>query len=100
MESTSIYDIQEIKHRLKPIFEKNGVKSAVLFGSYALGCATPRSDVDILVDSGLRGLDFYGLVEYIHQALRKKVDIIDVYCVIPDSPIDREISKTGVKIYG
>jgi predicted nucleotidyltransferase len=97
----NIFDIPEIKRRLEPVFIENGVKSAVLFGSYALGCATPKSDVDILVDSGLRGLDFCGLIEYVREALDdKEVDLIDVFSIASDSPIEREIATTGVRIYG
>jgi hypothetical protein len=35
-----IYEINEIKQRLEPVFRKNDVKSAILFGSYAKGRAT------------------------------------------------------------
>ena len=100
MENEVIYDIQEIKRRLNPVFTENGVKSAVLFGSYATGSATKKSDVDIMVDSGLRGLDFVGLIEYVREALQKKVDLIDVYYITPDSPVDKNILATGVRIFG
>ncbi|MDR2437897.1 MAG: nucleotidyltransferase domain-containing protein [Planctomycetaceae bacterium] len=98
--STDVYNISEIRKRLSPVFMANGVKSAILFGSYARGEARPRSDVDVLVDSGLRGLDFVGLIGNVRNALQKEVDLIDVYSVEKDSRIDREIQKTGVKIYG
>ena len=100
MNNETIYEIVEIKRRLEPVFKENGVKSAILFGSYAKGEATAYSDVDILVDSGLRGLDFVGLIEYIQDALQKNVDIIDKYYVNENSPIDREVCSTGVYIYG
>jgi len=54
----------------------------------------------LLVDSGLRGLNFVGLTEYIREALDKEVDVIDVMHVKKDSPVDMEIKKTGVLIYG
>ena len=100
MNSESIYEVAEIRRRLEPIFRENGVKSAVLFGSYAKGEATENSDIDILVDSGLRGLDFVGLIEYIRDALQKSVDVIDRYYVHENSPIDHEVSLTGIYIYG
>ena len=95
-----IYDIAEIKTLLQPIFAEKGVRSAVLFGSYAKGEARPRSDVDILVDSGLRGLAFIGLAGLVKDALRKEVDLIDIHYVKKNSKIDIEIQKTGVPIYG
>jgi predicted nucleotidyltransferase len=85
---------------LQPLFEERGVRSAILFGSYAKGEARPRSDVDILVDSGLRGLAFVGLAGLVKDALQKEVDLMDVHYVKKNSKVDAEIQKTGVLIYG
>ena len=52
---SKIYTVPELQSVLSPIFRANGVRKATLFGSYAKGVATARSDVDLLVDSGLRG---------------------------------------------
>ena len=100
MSAETIYDIVEIQRRLEPVFRANGVKSAVLFGSYAKGEAAVNSDIDIMVDSGLRGLDFVGLIEYVREALGKNVDLIDVHYVDRNSPIEKEVSSTGISIYG
>jgi predicted nucleotidyltransferase len=99
MES-NIYKIEEIKSRLAPVFGANGVKSAVLFGSYAKGSAGEKSDIDLLVDSGLRGLSFVGLAEYVREALGRNVEVIDVRYVRKGSRVDSEIRKGGVRIYG
>lgn len=53
-----IYTIDDIKSALKPVFKDYNIKKAILFGSYAKGIADKQSDVDILVDSGLKGLAF------------------------------------------
>ena len=98
--SGGVYKFDEIKSRLAPVFDANGVRSAVLFGSYAKNSATEKSDVDLLVDSGLKGLKFFGLVEYIREALDKEVDVIDVSHVVQNSPVDNEIKRTGIIIYG
>ncbi len=96
-----VYDVEEIKSRLTPVFDANGVKSAVLFGSYAKGSATEKSDVDLLVDSGLKGLAFVGLAEYIRMALDdKEVDVIDVGYIKKGSRIEDEVRETGIRIYG
>jgi len=100
MNKIDIYDLAEIKRRLAPVFQSNGVKSAVIFGSYATGEATAQSDVDILVDSGLRGLDFVGLIECAHEALQKEVDLIETRYLKKNSRIEREIAQNGVYIYG
>lgn len=94
-----IYTIDQIKDRLAPVFRDNHVRLAVLFGSYSRGSATQESDVDLFVDSGLRGMTFFGLLEDVCQSLECPVDLIDRRDVIPDSKIDREIRRTGVVIY-
>ena len=96
----SIYSVSELKSTLRPVFEQYGVRSAVLFGSYAKGKASARSDVDLLVDSGLRGLAFFGLLEGVASALSVPVDMIDVTQIEKDSEIEREIRKSGVRIFG
>lgn len=95
-----VYDIDEIKSRLAPVFRQYGVRRAVLFGSYARGEARPASDVDLLVDSGLIGLEFIGFSGRVMDALQKDADVIDVSHVIKNSRIDREINGKGVTIYG
>ncbi len=95
----SAYTISQIRDRLTPVFRRNNVRRAVLFGSYGKGLATPQSDVDILVDSGLPGLSFFGLLEDVCQSLDCPVDLIDTRDVIPGSAIEREIQRTGTIIY-
>ncbi len=95
-----VYTYDQIKNTLEPIFRKNGVRSAILFGSYAKGLQTEKSDIDILVDSGLRGLAFFGLLEEVINALGKDVDLLDVSQIKPNSRIDEETKKTGVQLYG
>lgn len=97
--SESVYSIDEIREILTPIFRCHHIRKAVLFGSYAKGYADPNSDIDILVDSGLKGLSFFGLLEDVVTSLGKEVDLIDVLQITPDSPVDQEIRQTGVVIY-
>lgn len=66
--TNTTFSIDSIRNRLKPVFAAYGVDQAVLFGSYANGCATPESDVDIIVDTELRG---FGLME--------------LYCAVQDA---------------
>ncbi len=96
----TVYDLSGIQNILSPIFDLYNIKKAILFGSYAKGCAGENSDVDILVDSGLRGLAFFGLLEDVVNALDKSVDMIDISQVKPGSEVEKEILKSGVLIYG
>lgn len=99
MDSGAVYSQKELRRILRPVFSEAGVNKATLFGSYAKGTANDKSDVDIMVDSGLRGLAFFGLLEKVSETLKIPVDLIDVTDIIPGSEIDREIKNTGVMIY-
>ena len=94
-----IYTIDDIKSALHPVFVKHSVKKAVLFGSYVKGLANQKSDIDLLLDSGLRGLKFVGLIEDVRKALDKEVDVFDETHIVPNSRIFSEILKDGVVIY-
>lgn len=98
--SNEVYSISAIQAILAPVFKAYNIKKAVLFGSYAKGLAAQNSDVDILVDSGLKGLAFFGLLEDVVTALDKNVDMLDISQVVPHSLVDKEIEKSGVLIYG
>lgn len=91
--------IAELANRLSPVFSDYDVKKAVLFGSVAKGTATDKSDVDIMVDTGLKGMRFVGLLEDVQNAVGKDVDMLDVSHIEHGSPIEREIADTGVTIY-
>ena len=94
--------ISEISEKLKPIFENNHVKKAILFGSHVTENATDKSDIDLFIDTEdhVRGLMFYGIRSEVEDALRKKVDLIVERDIVKGSPIDFEIKHKGVVIYG
>ncbi|MBD5113593.1 MAG: nucleotidyltransferase domain-containing protein [Ruminococcaceae bacterium] len=97
--SEKIYTKQQIQDILQPVFISHNVKKAVLFGSYAKGLAEERSDIDILVDSGLKGLAFYGLLEDVVASLGKSVDLLDASQIKVGSQVEKEIANSGVVIY-
>ncbi len=91
--------ISDIKTMLTPVFDDYGISRAVLFGSVAKGTATDKSDLDLLVDSKLRGLRFVGFIEAVRCAVGMPVDIFDIEHIENGSKIDQEIHSTGVTIY-
>jgi predicted nucleotidyltransferase len=93
------YSAADIRSILTPVFSRYKVKRAVLFGSYAKGTADEKSDVDLLVDSGLRGLRFISLCEDARRALGRDVDMLDVTHIEKGAKVDREIAATGVLIH-
>ena len=48
----AVLTIKQIKDRIKPVMEKHGIRDVYLFGSYARGEATNKSDVDIYCEPG------------------------------------------------
>ena len=89
------YTLDQLQARLTPVFSRNSVRRATLFGSYSQGKATAQSDVDLLVDSGLHGLQFFGLLEDVCSSLECKVDLIDVKDVIRTQRSIRKFSAQG-----
>jgi len=64
--------------KLKKILKQQGVKSAGLFGSFARGEATAKSDIDLLIDFG-KGktlFDLAGLKFALEDELGRKVDLV------------------------
>ena len=96
-----IYNLEEIKNILAPVFLVNPVHRAVLFGSYAKDMATNNSDIDIVIDSQgqLLNINFYGLLEEITEKLNKKIDLFELSEIKENSPIYNAIQKEGVILY-
>ncbi len=78
---------------------KDEVSFCYLFGSYAKGYAKETSDVDFLIDTSLSGLKFVGLVEKLHQNLKKNVDVLRFKDLSDNMVLINEIMKEGIKIY-
>ena len=88
------------KEALESVFQKYPVHYCWLFGSYAKGSPSETSDVDLLISSDLKGLDYYGMVEELAEALRKKVDALNLEQLVGNRELLNEILKDGVRIYG
>lgn len=87
-----IYTIEEIRRRIQPIAEKYGLPAVYLFGSYARGTATEKSDIDLLIDTTgttLTGLFALGaLYVELEEALAKSIDLVTVSA--PQQPATSE----------
>ena len=70
-EEHGLLTIEKIKSLVLPILNKNNINYCYLFGSYARGEAREDSDVDLLVDTEITGMEFFGLVEELRVALHK-----------------------------
>ncbi|MCH5261020.1 MAG: nucleotidyltransferase domain-containing protein [Lachnospiraceae bacterium] len=91
--------VNVVTELLFPVFKRYNVRKAILFGSVAKGTNQNNSDLDIVVDSNLKGLRFIGLLEDLQQAVDREIDLLDVAHIEENSPVEDEIKKTGVVIY-
>ncbi|MBO7615189.1 MAG: nucleotidyltransferase domain-containing protein [Bacilli bacterium] len=102
-EEKGLLTIDLIKQKLCELFDtqyKDAIKFCYLFGSYAKGYATEQSDIDLCVETSLKGLDFIGLIEDVRNLLRKKIDLIRFDTLEKNFDLVNEIMKDGIKIYG
>ena len=99
-EEHGILTVEDITKKCAKVLEQYDVKFCYLFGSYAKGKETPTSDVDLLISANIRGLQFYGMVEDLRVALKKKVDVLDINQLKNNLELTEEIFKDGLKIYG
>lgn len=99
-EKNGILTVEDIKQKVSEILSKYNVNFCYLFGSYAKGKAIPTSDVDLIIDSDITGLDYFGLVEELRESLHKRVDLLKVDQLDNNQTLLREIMKDGIKVYG
>lgn len=97
-ESKGILDLEDLKKEVSTVCKKNNIGICFLFGSYAKGYATEKSDVDLLVETNKTGLAFFGLVEEFRQALHKKVDVLRIEDIQNNRELLTEILKDGIRI--
>ena len=98
-ETHGILKYDDIVSKCSRVFEEYPVKFCYLFGSYAKGTATERSDVDLLVSTDVSGIKFYGLAERLRGALKKNVDLINIEQLGDNMELLNEVMKEGIRIY-
>ena len=99
-EEHGVLTLGQIEQICSDIFAQFDVEYCYLFGSYAKGKATDKSDVDLLISTAEKGLRFYEIAELLREKLKKKVDVLDVAQLNNNPTLIQEILKDGVKIYG
>ena len=99
-EENGLLSIEDIKRGCSRVLEHYAVECCYLFGSYAKGRASEKSDVDLLIVTEITGLEFFGLVEDLRTALKKRIDALNYKQLVNNSDLIGEILKDGVKVYG
>lgn len=98
-EDHGVLTLDDIRAGCKTVLDEYPVDYCILFGSYAKGIATGKSDVDLLVSGDVSGLRFFGMAERLREALKKRVDVLDVKQLTGNPELINEILRDGVKIY-
>ncbi|MCI5887131.1 MAG: nucleotidyltransferase domain-containing protein [Oscillospiraceae bacterium] len=99
-ENHGILTIDQIRKTCGEIFKDYSVEYCYLFGSYAKGKATEKSDVDLLVAMPVDGMKFFELIEVLREQLKKKIDLLDIAQLENNPALVQEILRDGIKIYG
>lgn len=92
-------DILSIKNAIQPIAKEYGVKKIYLFGSYAKGKATEKSDVDLLIEKGkpMSLLKISGMRQAISETLNLSVDLLTTAGI--EESFNKEIAGTEIVLY-
>ena len=100
--SNYISNVKYIKQVCRELFSTKypEIKCAYLFGSYARGEATGKSDIDILVVCPPIGMKFYGIAAELEEQLFKEVDLHTQRQLMDNESLLEDILKDGIKIYG
>lgn len=75
-----ILTINDIQEKVSPIANKYQLSEVYLFGSYARGNATERSDVDLAFESPvvISYFDIFKIESELEEALGKEVDLVPI----------------------
>ena len=101
-----IYTIEQLKEKIAPIALKYRLPTVYIFGSYARGEATDKSDVDVLVDtegSIVRGWIMGGLYNDLCEVFGDNTDLITIGALTQDDRtpwFTENVMKEKVLIYG
>lgn len=103
-ESKGVLTVEQIVKIVNDIFDSDEYKGKIefcyLFGSYAKGRFSEKSDVDLCISSDITGFDYFGLVEKLRVNLHKNVDLVRLADLKINFDLIAEILKDGLKIYG
>ncbi len=87
-----------IRERITPVCQRYPIQKAYLFGSYARGNATEKSDIDLRIEGDIKSFFMLGgIYSELEDALGTKLDLLSK---IPDSEAFRaNLQKDEVLLY-
>ena len=97
--------IKEIREKLTVLKKKRDIHKVILFGSYARGDVTKKSDMDMVVimDTNKRFFDRYELLGALYDLFDTGLDIFpyteEEFFRISHRPFIKSIIKEGIVVY-
>jgi predicted nucleotidyltransferase len=97
--------IKEIRDKLAALKENPDIHKVILFGSYARGDVTRKSDMDLVVimDTNKRFFDRYDVLGCLYDLFGAGLDILpyteEEFSRISNRPFIKNIIKEGVVVY-
>lgn len=90
--------IEKLKSAKQFLTEKYGVRSLLLFGSFARDEQKENSDVDVCVDMNPNLLNRVGIKRHLEQLLNRQVDVIRLSPNL-NSVLKQQIYKDGILVF-
>ena len=103
--NTGMLSIDEIREKLSALQENKAIRKVILFGSYARGDVSRRSDMDlaVIMDTDRRFFDRYDLCDELYEMFDAGLDIFpyteDEFSRISHRPFIKAIIEEGVVVY-
>ena len=96
--------IEKNKEGLKKLCEKYNVAELYLFGSFARGEISKKSDIDFLVRfSGVNPVDYFDnyidFKESIENLFSRNIDLVEMQ-TIKNPDLKKSINRNKIKLYG
>ena len=98
-EEHGILELDYIKEKCKDVLSEYPVHYCILFGSYSKGKAVETSDVDLLIETKSKKLDYEELKEDLKSRLFKCIDLIIEDDLKDNFELTRDVLRDGIKIY-
>ena len=98
-----VLSVRSIKFTCRQLFRERypEIQCAFLYGSYARGEATGKSDIDILlVLRKPMGMRLFSIASDLEEAFNKQVDVQTYEQLIGNPDMLRDLLVEGIKIYG
>lgn len=103
MPTATIYSLDEIRQRITPVAAKHDIAAVYLFGSYARGEATDKSDVDLVIDAPQVNnlLVLSEIYADFEEALEKPLDLVTARALSQSSNLrfSNNVKKDMVALY-